>query len=314
LKDRSIKRKHCPANSGDRFASLYKQVATNQASWAAGAPPTRPISHAAAAANKNPTVDFHQETRTAASILRAQNFFCTIDLYRAEETTEEAKNPAMIRSGIKKSIGEEEGGEKTWRCVAVIRDRRHPQRIKIICKDETELKVKKAAEATLPKGSRILRDQLYPIKVDSGRTDAVLQPNGKPRADVRETLEAENNTSIAKAAWLSAKGTGKAYGSVVVYLTKGTKAVKFLQEGYFYVGGESACVRSFEARIGPVRCYNCHRIGHKAFNCSFEGRCGNCAEEGHDTKYCEAMTPKCAVCNGLYSVSSLACPSRTNGY
>jgi hypothetical protein len=130
----------------------------------------------------------------------------------------------------------------------------------------------------------------------------------------RPLRQRENNTSIAKVAWLSAKGTGEAYGSVVVYVTKAMEAVKLLQEGYFYIGGESACVRPFEARIGPVRCYTCHWIGHKAFNCSFEGRCGNCAEEGYDTKYCEAMTLKYAVYNGPHLVSRPACPSRINGY
>jgi hypothetical protein len=47
-------------------------------------------------------------------------------------------------------------------------------------------------------------------------------------------------TFVAKIAWLSRRDSGKAYGSMVVYVTKSSKAARLLQEQYFHVAGESA--------------------------------------------------------------------------
>ena len=42
---------------------------------------------------------------------------------------------------------------------------------------------------------------------------------------------------IAKLAWLSRKDSAKAYGSIVVYITKAGDARRLLHEGFFFVGG-----------------------------------------------------------------------------
>ena len=113
----------------------------------------------------------------------------------------------------------------------------------------------------------MLRDDLYPIKVDSVRRTAVLDENNEIRVGVAEGFGQENEATVAKIAWLSKKDVPKAYGSMVVYLTKATDARRLLAEGFFYAGGESGCTGVFERRPRPDQCYRCQEIGHKAFQC-----------------------------------------------
>jgi hypothetical protein len=50
-------------------------------------------------------------------------------------------------------------GQEHWRCVAVSKDVRNYNRIRVTCRDETELqRVKKAAEKIAVMGVRVLRD------------------------------------------------------------------------------------------------------------------------------------------------------------
>jgi hypothetical protein len=60
----------------------------------------------------------------------------------------------------------------------VIRDARNTERIKILCRDEAELqRVKAAAEKTAAKGVRVLRDQLYQVKVDNVEDNNYVRGN-----------------------------------------------------------------------------------------------------------------------------------------
>ena len=115
-------------------------------------------------------------------------------------------------------------------------------------------------------GVRNLRDQLYTVKVDNANRATVLEQDGSVRAGVMEALGKENDVRIAKKAWLSKKETAKAYGSMVVYVTKGSDAVRLLQGQYFHIAGEPAYTRVYELRTGPVQCYNCQAVGHKAYS------------------------------------------------
>ncbi|KAI7713817.1 hypothetical protein KC353_g7264, partial [Hortaea werneckii] len=147
--------------------------------------------------------------------------------------------------------GEEGSG---WRCVAVTRDPRNTARVRITCRDESELaRVKEAAEKTKAVGSRVLRDQWYPVKVDNVCRTALLDERGKLRNGAVEMLEKENEVRIAKVSWLSRKDLLKAYGSMVVYVTKRADAAKLLEGQYFNVDGESAFTRVFEPRRGPMQ-------------------------------------------------------------
>ena len=65
--------------------------------------------------------------------------------------------------------------------------------------------------------------------MDNANRAAILEHDGSIREGIMEALGRENDVRIAKMAWLSKKETAKAYGSMVVYLTKSSEAVRLLQ-------------------------------------------------------------------------------------
>lgn len=233
--------------------------------------------------------------------------YCTIDTSRVEGHEKTRTEAGTIRRGIEKEMRVTEGRE-SWRCVAVTKDPRNETRIRVTCRNEAELGlVKEAAQKSGVAGVRVLRDQLFPVKVDNANRTAVLDENGELRVGAVEMLGKENEVKIAKLAWLSGKNNAKAYGSMVVYVTKGSDAVRLLQGQYFHVAGESAYTRVFEQRRGPLQCYKCQEIGHKAFACSKPQRCGKCAQEGHQHKDCDNEIPKCVPCGGPHESFSRHC-------
>lgn len=199
-------------------------------------------------------------------------------------------------------------GQEDWRCVAVAKDARSTTRVRVTCRNETEMaRVKEVAQKSVVAGARVLRDQLYPVKVDNANRTAVLEENGELRPGVIEMLEKENEVKIATLAWLSKKDMAKAYDSMVVYVTKGSDAVRSLQDLYVHVAEESAYTPVFEARRGPVQCYRCQEVGHKAYSCTKPQRCARCAQEGHRYSECSAEIPKCVPCGGLHESFSRHC-------
>jgi hypothetical protein len=57
----------------------------------------------------------------------------------------------------------------------VTKDPKNPYRVRVTCRDESEYKiVKRVAETKLALGAYILRDDLYPIRVDNISCIAVL--------------------------------------------------------------------------------------------------------------------------------------------
>jgi hypothetical protein len=143
--------------------------------------------------------------------------------------------------------------------------------------------------------------------VDNACRTAVLDENGEVRAGVMEMLEKENDVKIAKLSWLSRKDSPKAYGSMVVYVTKRADAARLLEGQYFDVDGESAFTRVFEPRHGPMQCFKCLGLGHKAFLCTRPQLCSRCAQPGHRHSECQADSPKCAVCSGPHDSASRQC-------
>jgi hypothetical protein len=100
--------------------------------------------------------------------------YCTIDTSRVGEEERSKAQPGTIRKAIEEEIRTLEGQEN-WRCAAVIRDARNTERIRIACRDEAELQqVKEAAQKTAAAGARVLRDQLYLVKVDNAKRTAVI--------------------------------------------------------------------------------------------------------------------------------------------
>ena len=88
--------------------------------------------------------------------------------------------------------------------------------------------VKQAVETKTVLGIRVLRDELYPFKVDNVNRLAVLDENGGIRAGAAEIFSQENETTVAKIGWLSKKNESKVYGSMVVYVTKGSDVRRLL--------------------------------------------------------------------------------------
>lgn len=240
----------------------------------------------------------------------SDTFQCTIDTTRVEEENRDKTGVGEIRQTIESEMRAKEGHE-TWRCAAVVKDARNTGRVKIICRDEAELQlVKEAAQKTVIPGARVMRDQLYPIKVDNANRTAVLDGEGNVLTGAAEALGAENNVSIAKISWLSNRDSGKAYGSMVIYVTKGSDAKRLLEGRYFDLAGESAYTNVFEPRVGPIQCFNCQEIGHKAFSCKKAQSCGRCAQQGHGHRQCQAVEPKCVLCGGPHDSLSLNCRVR----
>jgi hypothetical protein len=153
----------------------------------------------------------------------------------------------------------------------------------------------------------VLRDQLYLVKIDNANRTAVLNQEGKIREEAVEVLGKENNVCIAQIGWLSKKDTGKAYGSMVVYVTKSSKAARLLQDQYFHIVGESAYVRTYKPKSGPTQYYRCQTLGHKAFVCTRPQVCARCAQEGHYHNDCQGQIPKCIPCGGPHESFSKNC-------
>jgi hypothetical protein len=219
----------------------------------------------------------------------------------------------MIRKTVEQEM-RQSSDQPHWRCVAVTRDGRNANRLRIIGRNEEEIqKIKTILETRKAPGARVLRDQLYPIKVDSMNRMAVFDQEFNVLPGAMETLSQENEVQIAKVAWLSRKVNPKSYGSMVVYLTKSTDAKRLLQEHYFLVAGESAYTSVFEQTTGPEQCYNCQELGHKAFSCSNNRVCARCATEGHHHSECQAQIPKCALCSGPHESFSRNCLNFTPG-
>ncbi|KAJ5117317.1 hypothetical protein N7448_010949 [Penicillium atrosanguineum] len=207
--------------------------------------------------------------------------YCTIDTSKMAENENERTSAGPIRAAVETEIRTMEG-HTHWRCRAVTVHPKHTNRIRIACRDEDEHQlVKQVAEAKIGAGAWVLRDELYPIKVDSVNKAAVLDEKDEIRAEAAAAFSEENEATVAKIAWLSRKDNAKAYGSMVVYLTKGADARRVIADGFFHAGGESGVTSIFEYRPRPMQCYNCQEIGHKAFQCKNVQRCAKCAAKGH---------------------------------
>jgi hypothetical protein len=233
--------------------------------------------------------------------------YCTIDISKMTDKESGRTTAGSIRAAVEKEIRAMEN-HMNWRCRAVTVDPKNTNRIRIACRDESEHQlVKKVAEAKVGAGARVLRDELYPIKVDSVRKAAVLDEKDEIRAGAAAAFGEENETTVAKIAWLSRKENAKAYGSMVVYLTKGTDARRLLADGFFHAGGESGVTSAFEYRPRPAQCYNCQEIGHKAFQCKNAQKCAKCAKEGHHHSNCSETVLKCVPCGGPHESYSKNC-------
>ena len=269
-------------------------------SWAAVAATTDPAGRNATSG----TLTSHQHAnRTNLASFDVPNV--TVDISRAE-----GENGRMSAGTVREAVEKEMrmlDKHENWRCRAVTVDHATQSRIRIACRDEDEHQLVKRAAEKIGAGSRVLRDELYPVKVDNVKRTAVLDERDEVRAGVAEAFSEENGTTVAKIAWLSKREVPKAYGSMVVYVTKKSDARMLVAEGFFHAGGESGTTSAFEHRPRPGQCYNCQELGHKAYQCKKAQRCGRCAKDGHHHKSCSEVVMKCVLCGGPHESFSRNC-------
>jgi hypothetical protein len=126
--------------------------------------------------------------------------YCTIDTSKMVDNDNRKMSAGAIRAAVETEIRTMEN-HMHWRCRAVTVDPKNTSRFRIACRDETEHQlVKEVAEAKIGAGARVLRDELYPIKVDSVKKAAVLDDEGEIRAEATAALSEENDTTVAKIA------------------------------------------------------------------------------------------------------------------
>jgi uncharacterized protein YoxC len=229
----------------------------------------------------------------------------TVDISRADGENG-SMSAGAVRAAVEKEIRTMENREN-WRCRAVTVDHATQSRIRIACRDEDEHELIKRAAEKIGAGSRVLRDELFPVKIDNVRRTAVLDEKDEIRVGAAEAFGEENGTTVAKIAWLSKRDVPKAYGSMVVYVTKRSDARRLVAEGFFHAGGESGTTSAFEHRPRPGQCYNCQELGHKAYQCKKTQRCGRCAKDGHHHKSCSEVVTKCVLCGGPHESFSRNC-------
>jgi hypothetical protein len=304
----------CSQNGHDEILREIQslRMAINPSDPASGSPSYADVA-------RTPPTSYPSNVRTLSSsnttpTTFTDTLYCTIDTSRMVDNGNERMSAGSIRTAVETEIRMMEN-RMHWRCRAVTVDPKNTNRIRIACRDEAEHQlVKKVAEARIGAGARVLRDELYPIKVDSVNRTAVLDEKGEIRAEATAVFSEENDATVAKIGWLSGKENAKAYGSMVVYLTKSTDARRLLTEGFFHAGGESGVTSTFEHRPRPTQCYNCQEIGHKAFQCKNVQKCARCAVEGHRHSSCDQTIPKCIPCGGPHESYSKNClklyPSR----
>ncbi|KAI3534417.1 hypothetical protein CABS02_13248 [Colletotrichum abscissum] len=201
-------------------------------------------------------------------------------------------------------------GQGSWRCRAVTVDPRNADRIRVVCRDDAEHKlVKQIVEKSFGSGTRVLRDELYPVKVDNVKRTEILDEKSSVRVEAAEALSRENETTVAKISWLSKKDMPKAYGSMVVFVTKASDTRRLISEGFFHVGGESGTTMAFQRRLRPQLCYNCQQITrHKAYQCANPQVCGRCAKVRHHHSECRETIVTCVPCGGPHESFSKNCP------
>ncbi|KAK2769704.1 hypothetical protein CKAH01_15071 [Colletotrichum kahawae] len=104
--------------------------------------------------------------------------FCAIDTSRVDEGSDKP-NAGRIRAAVEKEMRALDG-QGSWRCRAITVDPRNADRIRIICRDVAEhTLVKQIVEKSFGPGKRVLRDELYPVKIDHVKRTEVLDENGR---------------------------------------------------------------------------------------------------------------------------------------
>ncbi|OAA57836.1 Endonuclease/exonuclease/phosphatase [Akanthomyces lecanii RCEF 1005] len=245
-------------------------------------------------------------TSRTASTSSGDTIFCTVDIRETEDSVNERVTAKTIRTILETEM-RAKPHNGAWRCRAVTEDRSNPQRMRVVCRNESEQDmVKKTIEEKLP-AARVLDDGYHRIRVDGVPRTVMLDEEGNDLPGVAALLSTADDTEVSKASWLSDRHS-KNYGSLLVELKKVSEARRFLDEGFFYVGDVSATTAAFKHRPRPKQCYNCQELtGHRAADCKKPQVCARCAQEGHHNRDCTEVITKCVPCGGPHESFSKIC-------
>ncbi|GKU09351.1 unnamed protein product [Fusarium langsethiae] len=146
-------------------------------------PPTSQPSNVHPLSSTNSTPSVYSDT-----------LFSTIDISRVSKEEAGKITEGTVRSAVEREM--RASSDTSWRCLAVTVNARNPSRIMVACRDEVEhQRIKQAVEkAKLAAGVRVLRDELYPVKVDNVKRTAVLEETGEIRLGAAEAFGQENET------------------------------------------------------------------------------------------------------------------------
>jgi hypothetical protein len=124
--------------------------------------------------------------------------YCTVDTSRVASEDAKKVSVGAIRANVEKDI-QNTSKQANWHCRAVTKDQKNPHRVRIACRDKAKHKeVKRVIEANLVTGMHILRDDLYPIRVDDVNRTAVLNKAGNIQTGAAKAFGMENETQVAK--------------------------------------------------------------------------------------------------------------------
>ncbi|KAJ5741087.1 hypothetical protein N7493_000959 [Penicillium malachiteum] len=187
--------------------------------------------------------------------------YCTIDTSKILENENQKISAGSIRAVIETEIRAMDG-HTLWCYHAVIVSPQNNNRIRIMYCDEAEYQlVKKVVEAKIGTSVQVLRDELYPIKVNSVRSTIVLDENLDVLLGAVVALSEENDINIAKIMWLSSKEAVKPYGSMVeighkIFQCKNIqKYAKYTIEGYHH-NNYNHTVPKYIPYRGPYKSYS----------------------------------------------------------
>lgn len=137
------------------------------------------------------------------------------------------------------------------------------------------------------------------------------------RATIQQML-ADNHTVIPKAeisfvGWLTRESPLKRASSIVVEFKDPEMANAIIYTGMAWDGQIHTC-QLYDRACRVKQCFRCYNYGHIGAQCGATQTCGYCAEL-HETKNCkqkgeQGFTPRCAVCKGVHTAWSNACPAR----
>ena len=142
--------------------------------------------------------------------------------------------------------------------------------------------------------------------------------NIKDQKATIQQIIADNYTVIPKAeisyvGWLTKESPLKRASSVVVEFTDPEMANAIIYAGMVWDGQIHIC-QLYDRACRVKQCFRCYKYGHIGTQCNAAQTCGYCAEL-HETRNCKQkgahnFTPRCAVCKGVHTAWSNACPAR----